>query len=57
MKAEINQHVFQNLMKKLDIKPAKSNVERFNDWMKYKVQSVHYSNNNAMCEAYKRIIN
>lgn len=57
MNAEIQKQVFNNLMQKLEIKPALTNVERFNEWMKSKVKSVHYSNNNAMCEAYKRILN
>ena len=52
-----NQIVFNNLMKKLNIQPAPTNVERFNEWMKKKVKSVHYADNNAMTEAYKRIIN
>jgi hypothetical protein len=57
MNAKVNQMVFNNLMKKLEIQPAQTEVERFNEWMKSKVKSIHYSNNNAMCEAYKRIIN
>lgn len=57
MKAQINKMVFDNLIKKLEIQPAQTEVERFNEWMNSKVKSVHYSNNNAMCEAYKRIIN
>jgi hypothetical protein len=52
-----NQIVFNNLMQKLNIKPAPTNVERFNEWMKKTVKSIHYTNNEAMTEAYKRIIN
>ena len=55
MKAQINQHVFSALMQKLEIQPAQTNVERFNEWMLKTVKSVYYSNNNAMCNAYNRI--
>lgn len=55
MERVIKQTVFNNLMKKLEIYPAETEVERFNEWMKSKIQSVHYSNNKAMCNAYNRI--
>jgi hypothetical protein len=32
-----------------------SNKERFNEWMKIIVQSIYYSDNNLMCQAYERI--
>jgi len=57
MKTEINNKVFNNLMQRLNINPAQSNQERFDDWMRNKVKSIHYANNNAMCNAYQRIIN
>ena len=57
METIIKQTAFNTLMQKLEIYPAETEVERFNEWMKSKVQSIHYSNNNAMCEAYKKIIN
>jgi hypothetical protein len=30
-------------------------TERFEEWMKTKVQSVHYANNTKMTEAYDRV--
>jgi len=55
MKQQIKQTVFNNLMNKLDIKPAKTEAENFNEWMKNKVKSIHYANNEKMCNAYNRI--
>jgi len=54
---EIKQSVFNKLMQKLEIQPAITEAERFNEWMKSKVQSIHYSDNNAMCNAYNRLTN
>jgi hypothetical protein len=31
-------------------------TERFSEWMKTKVQSVHYANNSKMTEAYDRVL-
>ena len=55
MKPQINQHVFSNLMTKLNIQQPKSEKENFNEWMKSKVKSIHYANNQAMLNAYNRI--
>jgi hypothetical protein len=30
-------------------------TERFEEWMKTKVQSIHYANNTKMTEAYDRV--
>ena len=30
-------------------------LEKFNDWMKCTVQSIHYSDNNAMNNAFERL--
>jgi len=30
-------------------------TERFSEWMKSKVQSIHYANNSKMTEAYDRV--
>ena len=57
METIIKKTLFNNLMQKLEIYPAETDAEKFNNWMRDKVQSIHYSNNYAMCEAYKRIIN
>lgn len=57
METIIKQTVFNTLMQKLEIYPAETDAEKFNTWMRDKVHSIHYSNNNAMCEAYKRIVN
>ena len=57
METIIKQSVFNTLMQKLEIYPAETDTEKFNTWMRDKVQSIHYSNNYAMYEAYKRIIN
>ena len=55
METIIKQSIFNKLMQKLEIYPSETETERFNEWMKSKVQSIHYSNNDAMCNAYKRI--
>lgn len=55
MKTQIKQSTFNNLMRKLEIYPAETEAERFNEWMKSKVQSIQYANNNAMCNAYNRL--
>lgn len=55
MEKQIKQSVFNKLMQKLEIQPAITEAERFNEWMKSKVQSIHYSDNNAMCNAYNRL--
>ena len=34
---------------------AIKDVEKFSEWMKTKIQSVHYANNSKMTEAYDRI--
>jgi len=55
MKTQVNQHVFSNLMTKLNIQQPKSEKENFDTWMKSKVKSIHYANNQAMLNAYNRI--
>jgi hypothetical protein len=55
MKAQVNQHVFNALMTKLNIQQPKSEKENFNDWMRNKVKSIHFANNQAMLNAYNRI--
>lgn len=55
MKTTIQQSVFNNLMRKLEIYPAETETERFNEWMKSTVKSIHYANNKAMCNAYNRL--
>ena len=55
MKKEINQIVFKSLMQNLGIQPGKTEVEKFDEWMRNKVKSIHYSNNEKMCNAYNRI--
>lgn len=57
METEINQIVFKNLMQNLGIQPAKTAVEKFDEWMRNKVKSIHYANNEKMCNAYNRINN
>lgn len=56
MNHRINQNVFSGLMVKLSVKPGKTNKERFNKWMRKTVKSEHYADNEAMCNAYERII-
>lgn len=43
-------------MDKIKQKKKKSEVEKFNEWMKKRVKSVFYSDNERMCNAYERII-
>jgi len=51
----VNQQVFNNLIVKLNIQQPKSEKENFDNWMRDKVKSVHYSNNQAMVNAYERV--
>lgn len=53
--ATVNQQVFNNLMVKLNIQQPKSEKENFDTWMKTKVKSIHYANNQAMLNAYERV--
>ena len=53
--ATVNQQVFKNLMVKLNIQQPKSEKENFDTWMRNKVKSVHYANNQAMVNAYERV--
>lgn len=53
--ATVNQQVFNNLMVKLNIQKPKSEKENFDTWMKTKVKSIHYANNQAMLNAYERV--
>lgn len=53
--ATVNQQVFNNLMVKLNIQQPKSEKENFDMWMRNTVKSVHYSNNQAMVNAYERV--
>lgn len=53
--ATVNQQVFNNLMVKLNIQQPKSEKENFDTWMRNTVKSVHYSNNQAMVNAYERV--
>ena len=55
MKIEINKQVFCSLVDKLYLNKTNSEVENFNEWMLNKVKSVHYSNNEEMCNAYEKI--
>jgi len=55
MKTEIQKQVFNNLMIKLEIKPAKTNSERFNEWMRNKVKSIFYADNERMTRAFNRV--
>ena len=55
MKPQIDQYVFSNLMTKLNIQQPKSEKEIFDTWMRTKVKSIHYANNQAMLNAYNRI--
>lgn len=41
---------------KAKIKKKKSEIERFDSWMRKKVKSVFYADNEKMCNAYERII-
>lgn len=46
----------QEKMNKKTKNQKETNVERFNRWMKEKVQSVYYSDNIRMCNAYERVL-
>jgi hypothetical protein len=51
---------FNYLIHSLGIEPAKKEVRQddlFNTWMRDKVKSVHYSDNEAMTKAYQIINN
>ena len=48
----IKEKVFKRLKNRLE---NKSEVEKFNDWMREKVKSAFYSDNERMCNAYSRI--
>lgn len=37
------------------MKKSKSKAEKFNNWMRKKVKSVFYHDNEKMCNAYQRI--
>lgn len=37
-------------------KQPKTNVEKFDAWMRKKVKSVFYADNERMCNAYERIL-
>lgn len=50
-----NQQVFKNLMQKLEIQPAQTNKEKFNEWM-FKMKNKYYSDNEKMVNAYNRIV-
>lgn len=52
----IQQKVFKSLMQNLGIQPGKTEVEKFDEWMRNKVKSIHYSNNEKMTNAYNRIL-
>jgi hypothetical protein len=51
----MKQQVFTALMTKLNIQASKSEKENFNEWMKTKVKSIHFANNQAMLNAYNKI--
>ena len=36
---------------------AEADTERFSEWMKNKVKSIHYADNLRMTEAYTRVFN
>ena len=55
MKIEINKQVFCSLVEKLELNKKNTEIENFNEWMLNKVKSVHYSNNEEMCNAYEKI--
>ncbi len=48
---------FKYVLHTLGVEPAKEDHadERFDDWMRNKVISEHYSDNDAMCRAYQII--
>ena len=37
-------------------KQDKPNLDAFNSWMIDKVKSIHYADNEQMCNAYKRVL-
>lgn len=41
---------------KVKSKPKKTEIENFDSWMRKKVKSVFYADNEKMCRAYERII-
>jgi len=49
----IKEKVFKRLKNRIE---NKSEVEKFNDWMREKVKSAFYSDNERMCNAYNRIL-
>jgi hypothetical protein len=55
METQIKQTVFNRLMINLGIHPAPTEREGFDDWMRYRVKSIHYANNEKMTNAYQRI--
>ena len=55
MNIEINKQVFCSLVEKLELNKKNNEIENFNDWMLNRVKSVHYSNNQEMCNAYDKI--
>ena len=55
MKIEINKQIFCSLAEKLDFNKKNTEIENFNEWMLNKVKSIHYSNNEEMCNAYEKI--
>ena len=55
MNIEINKQVFCSLVEKLDLNKKNNEIENFNDWMLNRVKSIHYSNNQEMCNAYDKI--
>lgn len=44
------------VLKELGIEETKTKVEEFDDWMRNCVKSIHYSDNEAMYNAYERIL-
>lgn len=55
MNIEINKQVFCSLVEKLELNKKNNEIENFNDWMLNRVKSIHYSNNQEMCNAYDKI--
>lgn len=55
MKNQIRKQVSCSLIKKLKLNKRVSEREYFNEWMLNKVKSIHYANNQAMCDAYDKI--
>lgn len=52
MTNQLNQEKMSNKNKK----NKENNAERFNRWMKEKVQSIYYYDNLKMCNAYERVL-